>query len=497
MTVKRLTNERIQYEDANNALANGYRLFFYAAGSATKQNTYNSSAGTVANTNPIVLNALGEPAVEIWLTAGQTYKMGLAIPGSDDPPASFVWSEDNITGVNDTSVAGQDEWIAPGLTPTYVSATSFTLSGDQTTAFHVGRRLKSTVTAGTSYGTITASVFGALTTITVDTTGSNPLDAGLSAVSYGLMRADNFTQSIGMDHVARQSSDIVSAATINLDAAGGDLVDVTGVVAITAITLARGKSRTVRFTGALTLTNGASLVLPGGANITTAAGDFAIFRGYAGGVVRCVTYSKISAAAGKQPTRTTLTSGTGTYTTPTGATRIEVTAVGPGSGGVGGNGASSTAAGNTTFSTLTATGGAASIAAGSGAQVSNVATGGDVNASSVCGQTGILAIAASSGTGMNGGATFLGGAGTGTYNSTGSAAAANTGSGGGGGASSNSTTSGSGGHSGSWCFKRITSPAATYSYAVGAGTAGTAAGAGGGAGGAGGSGLIWVDEYYN
>lgn len=91
-------------------------------------------------------------------------------------------------------------------------------------------------------------------------------------------------------------ADIASASTINLTTATGNLVDVTGTTTITAITLGDGMERTVRFTGALILTNGASLVLPGGANITTTAGDYAVFRGYAAGVVRCVTYSKLSGA---------------------------------------------------------------------------------------------------------------------------------------------------------------------------------------------------------
>jgi hypothetical protein len=88
----------------------------------------------------------------------------------------------------------------------------------------------------------------------------------------------------------RKGADIASATNTDLGAATGDLVDVTGTTTITAITLAEGRQRVVRFTGTLTLTNGASLVLPGGADIVTAAGDFAIFRGYAAGVVRCVGY---------------------------------------------------------------------------------------------------------------------------------------------------------------------------------------------------------------
>ncbi len=88
------------------------------------------------------------------------------------------------------------------------------------------------------------------------------------------------------------NADIPSATTLDLSAAAGELVDVTGTTAITAITLADGNVCTVRFTGALTLTNGASLVLPGATDILTVAGDFAIFRGYAAGVVRCVAYQR-------------------------------------------------------------------------------------------------------------------------------------------------------------------------------------------------------------
>lgn len=186
MAVKRLSNERLQYDDSNGALANGYRLFFYVAGSSTKLNTYNSSTGLSANSNPVTLNALGEPTTEIWLTVGQSYKMVLAPAGIDDPPNAPVWTEDNITGVNDATVT-VDEWIASALTPTYVNATSFTLAGDQTSAFHAGRRVKTTNTSGSVYSTISTSVFGALTTVTLFN-DSTTLDSGLSAVAYGILR---------------------------------------------------------------------------------------------------------------------------------------------------------------------------------------------------------------------------------------------------------------------------------------------------------------------
>lgn len=94
-----------------------------------------------------------------------------------------------------------------------------------------------------------------------------------------------------------QGADIASAGTVNLSTATGDYVNITGTTTITAITLAQGQQRTVKFAGILTLTNGASLILPSGANITTAAGDTAVFRGEASGVVRCVSYQKASGTA--------------------------------------------------------------------------------------------------------------------------------------------------------------------------------------------------------
>jgi hypothetical protein len=90
--------------------------------------------------------------------------------------------------------------------------------------------------------------------------------------------------------VTCQSADVASAATLNLDTAYGLITDVTGTTGITAVTLSQGRMKFVRFTGVLTLTHGASLVLPGAANITTAAGDYAIFAGYTSSVVRCVGY---------------------------------------------------------------------------------------------------------------------------------------------------------------------------------------------------------------
>lgn len=78
------------------------------------------------------------------------------------------------------------EWLNYGLTPTYVSGTQFTLTGNQTAIYSVGRRVRAFVTAGTIYGSISASAFTTLTTVTV-TWDSGNLDSGLSEVDVGLL----------------------------------------------------------------------------------------------------------------------------------------------------------------------------------------------------------------------------------------------------------------------------------------------------------------------
>jgi hypothetical protein len=126
---------------------------------------------------------------------------------------------------------------------------------------------------------------------------------------------------------------IPSAATVNLETATGNYIHVTGVTTITAITLNAGAERTVIFDGALTLTNGANLLLPGGSNITTAAGDRAIFRGDASSIVYCIAYVK---AAGAGVAGAQLFTSSGTFTKPGGISGMTVIVIGAGGGGGGG-----------------------------------------------------------------------------------------------------------------------------------------------------------------
>ena len=176
------------YMDANGDPYTGALLYTYIAGSTTPANTYTTSAGSVANDNPLTLNSSGYPTTngvftQIWLTAGVSYKFVLKTAAG-----ATLWTRDNVSGINDANVS-VDQW-ASGPAPTYLSATTFSLVGDQTATFQVGRRLKTTNSGGTIYSTITISAYTSLTTITV-VNDSGTLDSGLSAVSYGLLSPSN------------------------------------------------------------------------------------------------------------------------------------------------------------------------------------------------------------------------------------------------------------------------------------------------------------------
>jgi len=92
---------------------------------------------------------------------------------------------------------------------------------------------------------------------------------------------------------------IASSGTVAIGAAAANTVNITGTTAITAFdTIAAGAQRELVFSGALTLThNGTSLILPTGANITTQAGDAALFLSLGSGNWKCIKYQRADGTA--------------------------------------------------------------------------------------------------------------------------------------------------------------------------------------------------------
>jgi len=127
-------------------------------------------------------------------------------------------------------------------------------------------------------------IAGLIGTDTSDTAAARSL---LGAVS---LSGDTLTGAIN----AATPASLASAATVNIGAAASNIIIITGTTTITAFdTIAAGAIRLVKFAGALTLTyNSTSLILPGSASISTAAGDCAEFLSLGSGNWVCVSYSR-------------------------------------------------------------------------------------------------------------------------------------------------------------------------------------------------------------
>jgi hypothetical protein len=123
----------------------------------------------------------------------------------------------------------------------------------------------------------------------------------------GTMTHSGVVTMSGKDFTEAKGADIASAGTTTIWATDGNFMHITGTTTITSFGTAEqaGDCRTVVFDGALTLThNATSLILPTGANITTAAGDVAIVRAETTANARVVAYIRKDGRPLTAPTAT-------------------------------------------------------------------------------------------------------------------------------------------------------------------------------------------------
>ena len=126
-----------QFFTNTGAVLTGGKLYTYLAGTTTPTPTYTTSAGNVARTNPIVLDAAGRvpSGGEIWITDGITYK--------------FV-----LTDSNDVLIGTYDN--VPSQSNTDASLVSYTPAGTGAVATNVQTKLRQTCNAA-DYGFATTN----------------------------------------------------------------------------------------------------------------------------------------------------------------------------------------------------------------------------------------------------------------------------------------------------------------------------------------------------
>lgn len=173
------------FDNQGNVLAGGL-LYTYLSGSTTNQATWTDSTQSVSNANPIVLDSAGRPTAEVWLTENALYKFVLKTSAG-----TTLGTWDGIMGIASARSSTISEWTESGLTPTYISTSSFRVPGDYTTTFTANRRVRYTIASGTFYGYVTTSTYDGTNTTVNITSDSTVLAASLQSVSYAALNATN------------------------------------------------------------------------------------------------------------------------------------------------------------------------------------------------------------------------------------------------------------------------------------------------------------------
>jgi hypothetical protein len=488
--------------DQNGAPLAGGQVYFFVPNTLTPKATYQNSAGSVSNTNPVTLDGSGRAII---YGAGQYRQQVFDVNGN------LIW--DQLTA--DTSGGATFSWAgtsAGTASAQTLSAPNFTSGDGQQIGFIAGF---------SNSGPLTVVVNGGspISVIQASATGPQALGSVIAGNQYFISYSatnGNFQIDTLPAQAILPSSPIVAAATTDLGTLASHNANITGSTTITSF----GSSASitsqfyfVTFAASPQITASASILTPGGTNIQAAPGQSAFLAYLGNGIWQVVSVTGASFAA---PQTTVLTAGAGTYTTPTvnGARPLylEVTdmcGAGSGGGGSGPTAGLGTAGGATTFGTslLTANGAPATPANTSTTYPTPAtATGGDTNISGGLGAGpaslnnlsangyGQVAYGASSPLGNGGNPTVFN---TGGLTSATSASGFCSGGGAGGIGSTGATyNSGWGGNAGAYLKATITSPAASYAYSVGAAGAGGVAGTNGSTAGNGAGGYIRVVAHW-
>ena len=307
------------HTDAGDPL-NGGLIYFYITTTTTARNTYpteaDAIAATNANVNPIVLDSDGRAPVEVWISGRyrRIVKTSAGVTIADDDPI-----EDTVAASTAQQQAqgwgGNNSGTANALVFTYTPAI---------TAYVAGTPLRGCITADNSAAVTVNAGAGVKSLVKRDGAALVAGDLqGPEIIQFAYDSTTDVMRLLSPSQIHSIRSDIASAGTVSLT--GYNYARITGTTTITAITLPDGAACDVVFGGALTMTNGASLILPGGANITTAAGDTMRVIGEASSVVRVVSYVRAASGSdGLLSTTTASAAATADIVLPAGYRNYEV-----------------------------------------------------------------------------------------------------------------------------------------------------------------------------
>lgn len=181
--------------------AAGGLLHVYSANTTSNMPSWADKAQTTLNTNPITLDGQGQ--CTLWLEAGQVYDLVL----KDNPlgtltgtPGATIRTYEDVSGAT-SAVIAPSQWVSTALIPTYIGTRQFSVVGDQTALFTVGRRVRMTSPTTTRYATVISSVFSTVTTVTVGFNPANVVDTTISGIDVSLDDTINTAMMLGSGSV--------------------------------------------------------------------------------------------------------------------------------------------------------------------------------------------------------------------------------------------------------------------------------------------------------
>jgi len=137
---------KMQFFSTAGAPLVGGKLYSYVAGTTTPLATYTTQAGTIANTNPVILDSRGEASV--WL-ASAAYKLKLTTATDVE-----LWTVDNISSA-ETFGASQ---LLTGVTGS--DAITATVTSPNFTAYAAGQQFSFVVAAANTTTSVTLNLNG-------------------------------------------------------------------------------------------------------------------------------------------------------------------------------------------------------------------------------------------------------------------------------------------------------------------------------------------------
>ncbi len=225
----------------------------------------------------------------------------------------------NIKLTNQTEGGNSNSWgtLADAnfeeIDDKFGDVTSVSTTGGTTTLTDAQEIVNAIAVSGTlvSNATIVFSGRGGSWIVTNDTTGSYTVTCKVSGQTGVTIEQGGaalvFCNGTDIDYGNPPSSTtgevtVASATTCDILGAASEYIVISGTTTITSLGTGANKKRFVRATGAFTLThNASSLILPGGYNITTAAGDTFTVISDASSNVRVHNYQRAAVVPGYFP----------------------------------------------------------------------------------------------------------------------------------------------------------------------------------------------------